>query len=200
MNKLFLFIISIIVLSITTTPLLAQDTTDHKKMTKEVVEKFKKKFSKRVFIKHLTEIKEDHEEMVSRLKRFKDAKGQHSFKEDSTLIIAYTKSQKSFNSVLDLMIADIKETTSVLDYITFDANVRYKPQLKKAKKQGDEFLKSADKKLSGGDTKFVGKIFQWLFKVFPIIRKIEEVFLNHAKHLMIERIEAAKFLDWSKIQ
>lgn len=200
MNKSFLLIVTLISLSLSVSPISAQDTTDYKKMTKEAVDKFKKKFSKRVFIENLSEIRDDHKDKISRLKRYTDGQGNYPYAQDSALIAAYGKSQKAFNAVLDLMIADIKETTSTLDYITFDANTRYKHQLKEAKKTGDVFLKMADRKLSGGDTKFIGKIFKWWFKIFPIIRKLEEIFLNHAKHLMIERIEAAKFPDWKTVE
>jgi len=63
-------------------------------------------------------------------------------------------------------------------------------------------MKTAEMKLSG-ETKFLGRIVKWFIKIGPLvkktIKKIGEVYLAYAKPVMVEKIEATKYLNWDEI-
>ena len=178
--------------------LSAQEENSFKKLSKEAVEKLQKRFSKRAFIKNIEEQKGDYQEMVSRLKRYEDKNDNQPFKNDAELIAAYNKTRDAYNGVLDLMITDINETKNIAQFHLFDANTRYKHQLEEAKSLGDKFLALGDKKMSG-DTKFSPKIVDWFFRLLPILKRVEDIYLDHVKSILTKKLNAAKLQDWGDI-
>ena len=60
-------------------------------------------------------------------------------------------------------------------------------------------MKSAEKKISG-DTKFIGKIIRWIINIYPILKRIENIYLEHVKAIMIDNLEKTKLRDWTKIE
>lgn len=172
---------------------------NYKRLPNQQLEELKTKFSKRAFIKNIEQSRGEYEEMIVKIKRYKDSGGNNSLKNDSELIAAYSNTKNAYNKVLDLMISDINDTKNIFEFHLFDSNKRYKDQLAEAKNFGDIFMKSAEKKISG-DTKFIGKIIQWVIKIYPILRRIENIYLEHVKAVMIDNLEKTKLRDWTKVE
>lgn len=168
------------------------------KLPDKKARKFLKKFSKRAFIRDIEKERAEYYEMVTRLKKRTNEQGERIFANDKQLKEAYNRTQKAYNRVLDSMIVHIKRTNTIADFYLFDANARYQDELKYAQKLGNDFLKSGEKKLSG-ETKFIGKIFPWLVKIVPILKKIANIYLEHAKSIMVDRLNMAKYIDWEDI-
>lgn len=181
-----------------------QDTTQtevptFKELSAKAADKFKKKFSKRRFIKQIEEQREELQGRVSQLKRYENDKEETPYTNDEELMKSYASAQTAYNDVLDLMIEDIKETKNVFQFHLFDVNTRYKHQLAEANKLGNEFLKSADVKLKG-ETKFIPQLISWIIKIWPIVKKVKKIYLDHVQNIMSEKLEATKFQSWSEIE
>lgn len=196
-NLLFLLAV-IIILCLDTTNAFTQDV-DNNELPQKIAEELKNKFSKRAFIKNIEEARNEYEEMVVRLKRHTDGKGNYPYNFDVDLINSYSNTKDAYNEVIDSMITDINECKNIFQYHLFDANIRYKKQLEEAKKIGDEFLKSSENKLSG-ETKFIGKVVQWIIKIYPVLKKIENIYLEHVKAVLTDKLEQTKLKDWSNIE
>ena len=176
-----------------------EETTEQQPLPEKVYKKLKKRFSKRVFIQQIEKVKADYEKMVTRLKDYTDAEGVAIYREDTELMAAYQKTQQAYNAVLDQMIKDIDATENIVQFTFFDANNRYLVQLDEAKTIGDQFLEMGEQRLSG-DTKFIPGLIKWVKAfLYPLLKKIEEIYLNHAKKVIIDQLKATKFVDWADV-
>lgn len=203
MNKLFVFIsLSLLLLIATNGVAQSSNTNELPKKVKKELNKLKDRFSKKKFIKDIEAQRAEHQEMVIRVKRFKDNNGHYALKNDQEIINAYDQVMNAYNEVLDSMASQINGITDVRDFVFFDANKRYKEQLTKANQLGNEFMGIAEMKLSG-ETKFLGGLLRWFIKIGPmvkkVIKKVGEIYLAYAKPIMIKKIEATKYLSWDDI-
>lgn len=197
--KNYIVLSLVILLSVLCLNEIRAQNENHETLPQRTAEKLKKKFSKRAFIKSIEELRLKYEETVVRTKNYTDDSGKNIYKDDQELIKAYSETQDAFNEVLDTMINDINKADNIFEYHLFDANTRYREQLTAAKETGDNFIQLAEQKLSG-DTKFIGNIIQWIIKIWPIIKKIENIYLDHVKAIMNDKLKNTKLRDWAEIE
>lgn len=149
-----------------------------------MVNDFLVRFNKEEFLLKVEKERTFYETLVKELKA--------SDKLTPELQLKYTDTQRAYNAVLKQMSLDIMSVQNIIGFQLFDSNARYTASLNSAASVGADFTKSAMNTM-GRDYDSVGLISFAVSKLFPLIKKVEQVYLSHVQNKMVARISQAEF-------
>lgn len=149
-----------------------------------LVNDFLARFNKEEFILKVEKERSFYEILVKELK--------DSDKLTPDLQLKYTDTQRAYNGVLKQMSHDIMEVNNILGFQLFDSNARYTASLNSAAQIGAGFTRSAMNAM-GRDYDSVGVVSFAVSKLFPLIKKVEQIYLDHVQSKMVARISNAEF-------
>ncbi|WKN46505.1 hypothetical protein [Tunicatimonas pelagia] len=193
---MFRNIFLIFFLSILVTPCYSQDTSE---IDLSKIKKFTKRFNKRKFLESIEKKRETVESVVRRLQRLPEDYDFSVFESDSSMIANYQSVKEAFNSTLDTMATDINSVKTIFGFTFFDASKKYEDQLSDAEKKANNFIEQGEEELKGKVAGGLLDLIKWVVEIWPLIKNLNDTYLEHVKPIMVERIEQEKFKNWAEI-
>lgn len=169
---------------------LQNSVSDQGLMKNPAVKDFLNRFNKEDFILKIEKERTFYEQLVTELKT--------NGKATSELQIKYTETQRAYDNVLSEMSRDILAVKNIVGFQLFDAESRYAYRLDAAASTGAVFTKAAMEALDR-DYDSLGFSAFIVAQIFPLIKKVEQIYLSHVKNKMVERITRAEFRFWEDI-
>lgn len=156
------------------------------------VKNFWAEFNKTEFLKTIQSKRSNVEDYVKAIKE----KGV----ETDYIKNLYAETKNAYNSVLNKMSSDINSINNILDFSTLNATNKYQNELKIAEEKETIFINTAAKLLNPDEeTSFLGDLFNTVLSFIPGARQIQEIYLNNLKADIQNKINIARWSDWSSI-